>query len=284
MFQGKDTNEKNLVCAEFEDNLSDYLDNALGALMHRAVAAHALSCPLCHELLNEVKGNLDVCHAIAAPAPVRTLTKLEAGIMARTMPETEMGCDEFEEHLTDYLDGFLPAQLFHRWERHAAYCTGCTDMPGAVVRSIGICYTFKMDEMPLPTGLHERILQMTLGTTEAQTVKASLLAQAMEWARTWLKPISMPLPQLAPIAMVMLFAVLMFSQVVPADASLTTVYQKSFEMAGQTYMQGAGTLEAGINNFSTTMDSTDPSSANPDAQKPRESEEKPTYVNEGGSK
>ena len=91
MSQGNEKNEKNLICSEFEDVLSDYLDGALGAVMHRAVAAHALKCPLCHELLNEVKGNLEVCRVIATPPPA--LTRLEAGIMARTMPETEMGCD-----------------------------------------------------------------------------------------------------------------------------------------------------------------------------------------------
>lgn len=277
MAQGNEKNEKNIICSEFEDFLSDYLEGALAADTHRAVAAHALKCPLCHELLNEVKGNLEVCRVIAAPAP--PLSKLEAGIMARTMPESEMGCEEFEKHLTDYLDGFLPAQVFHRWERHAALCTGCTDLPGAVVRSIGVCYTFKMDELLLPAGLHERILQMTLGTTEAATVRPGIVIQAMEWVRSWLKPISIPLPQLAPVAMVLLFAVLMFSHVIPADASLTTVYQKSFEMAGQTYIQGADTLEAGITNIGQSID---PDSSNkPAEQQKPESEQKPTYVNGG---
>lgn len=277
MALGNEKNEKNLICSEFEDQLSDYLEGSLGAVIQRSMATHALKCPLCHELLNEVKGNLELCRVIADPTPA--LTKLEAGIMARTMPETEMTCGDFELHLTDYLDGFLPAQLFHRWERHAAVCQGCTDLPGAVVRSIGVCYTIKMEELPIPAGLHERILQMTLGTTEARTVKASGVSQAMEWIRSWLKPISIPLPQLAPVAMVFLFAVLLFSHVIPADASLTTVYQKSFEMAGQTYIEGADTLEAGINNFGSSID---PNSTNkPADQKQPESDQKPIYVNGG---
>jgi predicted anti-sigma-YlaC factor YlaD len=279
---GFEQNEKNLICSDFEDQLSDYLEGSLGGETHRAMASHALKCPLCHELLNEVKGNLELCRVIAEPAAV--LTKLEAGIMARTMPESEMGCDEFEQYLTDYLDGFLPAQLFHRWERHAAVCHSCTDLPGAVVRSIGVCYTFKMEELPLPAGLHERILQSTLGTTEAQTVRASAGARAAEWVRSWLKPISLPLPQLAPLAMVLLFAVLLFSQVVPADASFTTVYQQSLEMAGNTYVQGADTLEAGLSNLNSSIDTNaDPNGGKP-AESPRESEQKPTYVNGGAAR
>jgi len=36
---------------------------------------------------------------------------------------------EFEDYLTDYLDGFLVAPLYHRWERHAALCESCSDCP-----------------------------------------------------------------------------------------------------------------------------------------------------------
>jgi hypothetical protein len=36
-----------------------------------------------------------------------------------------------------------------------------------------------------------------------------------------------------------LFAALIFSQGVSADGSISAMYQKSFELAGQTYQQGA---------------------------------------------
>ncbi len=62
---------------------------------------------------------------------------------------------------------FLPAPLFHRWERHAVLCDTCTDLPGMVVRSIAACYTYKMDELPAARGLHERILHATIGTDKA---------------------------------------------------------------------------------------------------------------------
>ena len=39
--------------------------------------------------------------------------------------------------------------------------------------------------------------------------------------------------------MMMLFAFMMFSQTVSADGSLTDVYTKSYELAEQTYKQGA---------------------------------------------
>ena len=229
----------NLInCTVFEESLTDYLDKSLESPMHKAVATHAMSCPLCHSLLNEVKASLEVCRELAEP--VMPMTRLEARILDRTMPHSAMACNEFEEYLTDYLDGFLPAQVFHRWERHAVLCDECTDLPGAVVRSLAACVSYKMDELAVPAGLHERILRETIGTEMAKAVKASRFSQFGEWVRSLEFPIS--IPQLAPVAMMMLFAFLVFSQTVSADGSLTDIYSKSFALAEQTYQQGADVL------------------------------------------
>ncbi len=110
-----------------------------------------------------------------------------------------------------------------------------------VVRSIGALYTYKTEELPLPAGLHERILNMTLGTAQADEVKASWRARAAEWVRGLRFPIAVP--QLAPIAMMMMFAFLVFSQTVSADGSLSGVYQKGVELAEATYQQSADALK-----------------------------------------
>lgn len=220
-------------CSEFEEHLIDYLDKTLDSPSNKACAAHVLKCPLCHSLLNEVKTSLEVCHEIALPKlPV---TKLEAGILARTMPEAAMSCDEFETHLTDYLDGFLPAILFHRWERHACLCNSCENLPGEVVRSLGTLVAYKTDELPLPAGLHAKILQRTIGTENAKEIRPSLVSQFGEWVRSLQFPIS--IPQLAPVAVMMIFAFAILTQTVSADGSISGMYQKSFELAQQTYQQ-----------------------------------------------
>ena len=102
------------------------------------------------------------------------------------MPELAMNCEAFEESLTDYLDGFLPAPLYHRWERHAALCARCTELPGEVVRSIGACYTYIAEELPIPAGLNERILQATIGTIRAEEMRAPLASRVASWLRGWL--------------------------------------------------------------------------------------------------
>jgi len=228
-------NEEIVGCSEFEEQLSEYLDKALDTEKHQAVARHALKCPLCHSLLNEVKDALEICHEISSP--IASLTSLEARILSTTAPETAMNCHDFETYLTDYLDGFLPATLFHRWERHAVLCEKCTDLPGDVVRSIAACYTYKIEEFPVPDGLHNKILEATIGTTEVQDVKPSWAAQVKEWMRDVSFPISVP--QLAPVAMMLIFAFFVLSQTASADGSIGGMYQKSFELAGQTYKQGA---------------------------------------------
>jgi anti-sigma factor RsiW len=232
-----------MLCAEFEDRLIDYLDGALEADTNRAFAEHALRCPVCHELLSEVKNTLSACRASQAPMP--PAAELEARIIMSTMPSAGMGCEEFEEFLTDYLDGFLPAPLFHRWERHAAICERCTELPGQVVRSIGACYTYISEELPVPFGLHERILQATLGTTDAEEVRAPLAARIGAWMRSLLDPIVSP--QFATVATMLLVAVLVLTSTVSADGSVGGMYRASIKLAEKTYVKGATSMKGLIN-------------------------------------
>jgi len=234
------TNEQNIInCTQFEELLTDYLDKTLDASVNSAVGAHAMGCPLCHTLLNDVRQSLEACKTISTPAT--PMTRLEARVLAMTAPETAMSCEDFEGYLTEYLDGFLPAHSFHRWERHAALCTNCEDLPGMVVRSIGACLTYKMEELAVPAGLHERILNLTLGTENASELKASWTARASEWVKGLRFPIG--IPQLAPVAMMVLFAFLVFSQTVSADGSLSGVYKQGVQLAESTYQQSAGAIK-----------------------------------------
>ncbi len=223
-----------MLCAEFEDRLTDYLEGALASEEQRACGEHALRCPVCHDLLNEVKNTLRVVAADEPPAPSR---QLEARILMQTAPETAMTCEEFEEHLTDYLDGFLPAPLFHRWERHAALCARCTDLPGEVVRSIGACYSYISEEQPVPAGLHEKILQATLGTTAAEEVRAPFSARALEWVRGWLDAVVSP--QLATVATMVLVAILVGTSTLSPDGSIGGMYRASLQFAARTYQSTA---------------------------------------------
>ena len=103
-----------MLCAEFEDRLTDYLDGSLDAAANSAFAEHALRCPVCHELLSEVKNTLQACRM--SQAPKLQAAGLEARILMRTMPNSGMTCEEFEDYLTDYLD-VLPERRARRLTR-----------------------------------------------------------------------------------------------------------------------------------------------------------------------
>ncbi len=226
-----------MLCIELEDHLTDYLEGALSGDLQRAFAEHTLRCPVCHDLLNEVRNSIRACHTLDAPPPPQP--GLEARILRQTAPEILMACEEFEQHLTDYLDGFLPAPLYHRWQRHAVLCAHCTDLPGQVVRSIGACYSYVKEDRSMPDHLHQKILQATLGTTDARAVHAPLRARFATWLQAQL---NLPLaPQLAPVGAMMLVAVLVGTSIISDDGTIGGMYRASLRVATETYTRGATT-------------------------------------------
>jgi anti-sigma factor RsiW len=226
-----------MLCVDFENLLTDYIEGVVGPETNRLVAEHAMKCPVCHETLSAVRSAVEACRMGTVPAPTR---ELEARILQRTMPDTAMQCEEFEECLTDYLDGFLPAHLYHRWERHAALCDRCTELPGEVVRAIGACYTYISEEKPLPAGLNDRILQATLGTVTPQEIKAPWTSRAASRFRLWLDPIISP--QLAAVATMILAATLVLTHTVSADGSISGVYAAGLQLAEKTGAQTKSTI------------------------------------------
>jgi anti-sigma factor RsiW len=222
-----------MLCSDFEERLSDYLEGLLEPEAHRQIAEHALRCPICHEILIEVRNTMQACRAAIVPTPTKDL---EARILQSTVPETGMNCQDFEDFLTDYLDGFLPAPLYHRWERHAAICDRCTELPGEVVRSIGACYSYISEEKPIPAGLNERILQVTLGTIKPKEIRAPWTSRAASALRLWLD--SIVSPQLATVATMLLVAVMVLTNTVSADGSIGGVYAASIRLAEQTGGKG----------------------------------------------
>ena len=247
-----------MLCSDFEDNLTDYIEGVAGPDISKEIAAHSLRCPVCHELLTAVRSTVEACHVAPVPSPSK---ELEARILQRTVPESAMSCEDFEEFLTDYLDGFLPAHLYHRWERHAAICDQCTELPGEVVRAIGACYTYISEEQPVPVGLNERILQATLGTIVPQEVRAPWTSRAASWLRLWLDPIVSP--QLATVATMLLVAILVLTNTVSADGSISGIYNASLQLAEQTGGKSNTQVNEITNDLKQLVDSQDQKPAPP---------------------
>ncbi|HEY5838576.1 MAG TPA: zf-HC2 domain-containing protein [Pyrinomonadaceae bacterium] len=237
-----------MLCNEFEERLTNYLDGALPVEEHRAFSEHALRCPLCHELLADVKQTIVACLSSEAPPAG---VGLEARILMTTAPQTAITCEEFEDHLTDYLDGVLMAPLYHRWERHAALCSACSELPGQVVRSIGAVYTYAQDELPVPAGLEARILQATIGNVLPRQVRAPFASRMVEWLRGALDPLVSP--QLASVATMLLVSVFVLTNTVSTDGSVRGLYRASLQLAERTADNATRGSEKGVKQFAGSV-------------------------------
>ncbi|HEX5704931.1 MAG TPA: zf-HC2 domain-containing protein [Pyrinomonadaceae bacterium] len=237
-----------MLCNEFEERLTNYLDGELPVEEHRAFSEHALRCPLCHELLADVKQTIVACLSSEAPPAG---VGLEARILMTTAPQTAITCEEFEDHLTDYLDGVLMAPLYHRWERHAALCSACSELPGQVVRSIGAVYTYAQDELPVPAGLEARILQATIGNVLPRQVRAPFLSRMVEWLRGALDPLVSP--QLASVATMLLVSVFVLTNTVSTDGSVRGLYRASLQLAERTADSATRGSEKGVKQFAGSV-------------------------------
>ena len=237
-----------MLCNEFEERLTNYLDGALPVEEHRAFSEHALRCPLCHELLADVKQTIVACLSSEAPPAG---VGLEARILMTTAPQTAITCEEFEDHLTDYLDGVLMAPLYHRWERHAALCSACSELPGQVVRSIGAVYTYAQDELPVPAGLEARILQATIGNVLPRQVRAPFASRMVEWLRGALDPLVSP--QLASVATMLLVSVFVLTNTVSTDGSVRGLYRASLQLAERTADNATRGSEKGVKQFTGSV-------------------------------
>lgn len=237
-----------MLCNEFEERLTNYLDGALPVEEHRAFSEHALRCPLCHELLADVKQTIVACLSSEAPPAG---VGLEARILMTTAPQTAITCEEFEDHLTDYLDGVLMAPLYHRWERHAALCSACSELPGQVVRSIGAVYTYAQDELPVPASLEARILQATIGNVLPRQVRAPFSSRMVEWLRGALDPLVSP--QLASVATMLLVSVFVLTNTVSTDGSVRGLYRASLQLAERTADNATRGSEKGVKQFTGSV-------------------------------
>ncbi|HKO35942.1 MAG TPA: zf-HC2 domain-containing protein [Pyrinomonadaceae bacterium] len=237
-----------MLCNEFEERLTNYLDGALPVEEHQAFSEHALRCPLCHELLADVKQTIVACLSSEAPPAG---VGLEARILMTTAPKTAITCEDFEDHLTDYLDGVLMAPLYHRWERHAALCSACSELPGQVVRSIGAVYTYAQDELAVPAGLEARILQATIGNVLPRQVRAPFASRMVEWLRGALDPLVSP--QLATVATMLLVSVFVLTNTVSTDGSVRGLYRASLQLAERTADNATRGSEKGVKQFAGSV-------------------------------
>ncbi len=72
-----------------------------------------------------------------------------------------LSCAAFEALITEFLDGFVPALTYHRFESHANDCGECSSLLTGVVYAVAACHSVHTyEEMDVPETLTEKLVQL----------------------------------------------------------------------------------------------------------------------------
>ncbi len=135
-------------CSKFEEILSDYVNGLLAPPAQSLAAEHALSCRACRTLLDDVKSAMGECRQA-----FEVETPFELDLTLEMIPDecAALDCFGFEELITEFLDGFVPASVYHRFEEHEAECSACSKLLTGVVYAVAACHmvhTYEEYEVP----------------------------------------------------------------------------------------------------------------------------------------
>lgn len=86
----------------------------------------------------------------------------------------ELSCNQFEEAVSDYIEGGLTPDVALAMRRHAHQCSACAEVLDEVRQALGLLADLPEQEMP--RHLEARILQRTLAPREALGWRATLAA------------------------------------------------------------------------------------------------------------
>ncbi|HWP44927.1 MAG TPA: zf-HC2 domain-containing protein, partial [Blastocatellia bacterium] len=142
-------------CSRFEQQLSEYLDGQLEAAASSLLAAHALQCRECRQLLDEVKFAINECKR---EDEIPSFDQIESALIKIGLEHRAIDCPAFEEIITEFLDGFVPAAVYHRFEAHSASCQKCSTLLTDVVYAVAACHSVHTyEEYEPPQALIERL-------------------------------------------------------------------------------------------------------------------------------
>ncbi|HEY3136038.1 MAG TPA: zf-HC2 domain-containing protein [Blastocatellia bacterium] len=222
-------------CSRFEQSISDYFDGSLGPPEASQFREHALKCRDCRALMDEVKSALRACNLQDEldPSPI-----LESALLAIPAQRAPLTCNGFEELVTEFLDGFVPAPAYHRFEEHAQQCDECSALLTGVVYAVAACHsvhTFEEVEAPetligsLIAIMPERKPSLARRAADRFTALAgSLIPRPTQSARwTFATAVSLAFAT---------FALLLFG--FSDDGTVSGIYRQAHVRASELYTQG----------------------------------------------
>jgi hypothetical protein len=147
-----------MACSEFELLLGDYIGRELDIKTRKRVAEHSLQCLSCRKLLDDVKARL---YEVEDYSGRGTLPELDAGLETIPKRHGSLNCIDFEELVTEFLDGFVPAPVYHRFVAHSDQCAECSKVLTGVVYAVAACHSVHMnEELEVPAGLSRNLAEL----------------------------------------------------------------------------------------------------------------------------
>src|SRR6185503_13947500 len=226
-------------CRRFEEQISEYLDGALAKSDATLFREHSLQCRACRSLLDEVKGAVDDCKmddALAVSPLLESALITIAGEQAGT-EQSGSDCFAFEELITEFLDGFVPAPVYHRFEEHASGCGNCSNLLTDVVYAVAACHSVHTyEEVEAP----ESLLSGLDKIASLQSRKKTLATRVAAFASSIIARRT-PTPRwtfaTASSLVFATFAFLLFG--FSDDGTVAGIYRQAQLKFGQIYSEGA---------------------------------------------
>ena len=223
-------------CRKFEGALSDYFDGLLAPEIATQFRAHSLQCRGCRSLMDDVKTAISACRE---QDEIDTPQLLETTLTAIPAEHQALSCSGFEELVTEFLDGFVPAPTYHRFEKHAEECTDCSTLLTGVVYAVAACHlvhTFEEVDIaePVLARLIEIMPERKPGLARRVADRFAALAgqliprptQSARWTFATAASLSFAT-----------FALLLFG--FSDDGTIAGIYRQAHVKASELYTQGA---------------------------------------------
>ena len=225
-----------MQCSRFEEQLSDYLDGTLAKSDGAGFREHALSCRSCRALMDEVKGALNECRQ---DNPVDVPLMLESSLLTIAEEHRVFDCLAFEELITEFLDGFVPAATYHRFEEHAADCAPCSDLLTNVVFAVAACHSVHTyEEVELPAPLFDRLVAIGHAGTLARKQRFGM--RVSSWAARLLpRATTAPRWSMATAATIALASFMLLLYGFSDDRTVAGIYRQAQNRFAQIYSRSA---------------------------------------------
>jgi hypothetical protein len=186
--------------------------------------------------MDDVKAAISACQDQREVEPSLFLERSLEEIPAE---HRALDCRGFEELITEFLDGFVPAVTYHRFEEHAQQCEQCSSLLTEVVYAVAACHsvhTFEEVDVPEPLVAGLIALMPERQPSLARRVAAGFVSVAKMVIPRPTQSARWTFATAASLAFAT-FALLLFG--FSDDGTITGIYRQAHVKFSELYTQGA---------------------------------------------